>query len=189
MESNFNTIPPPTLARTLERGERLLWWGMPSQGVLFRKNDRMLIPFSIMWTGFAVFWETSVVTSDGPVLFKLWGIPFVLIGMYILLGRFIHDAWRRRQIVYAVTSKRVLIATPSKMQSIELSSCNSIQFEETKAGKGTLVFGQEPNPFERKDFGAWTGTPTVPTFEAIGDVRRVFELIRQAQKRGKAAVS
>ncbi len=54
-----------------------------------------MIPFSIMWAGFALFWEFMVLMTDAPFFFKLWGIPFVLVGLYMLIGRFVVDAMQK----------------------------------------------------------------------------------------------
>jgi hypothetical protein len=65
-----------TVRSQLASGEKLLWSGQPSASLALRKSDALLIPFSLMWGGFAVFWEVTVIKQGGPMLFILWGIPF-----------------------------------------------------------------------------------------------------------------
>ncbi len=73
----------------MRTGERLLWVGRPDPSVRFTPADALLIPFSLLWCGFAVFWEASVVASGARFLFRLWGVPFVLVGLYVVVGRFL----------------------------------------------------------------------------------------------------
>src|SRR4051812_28305000 len=90
-------------------GERIIWSGQPQQGLLLTARDIFLIPFSLMWCGFAIFWTvmaTGASKSDAnPAggFFILWGLMFVTIGLYFVFGRFIVDAWVRRGLHYAVT--------------------------------------------------------------------------------------
>jgi hypothetical protein len=44
----------------LTSGESILWAGQPSTRVVFHKEDLFLIPFSFLWSGFAIFWEGAV---------------------------------------------------------------------------------------------------------------------------------
>lgn len=93
----------------LERGERQLWAGAPRQGVVLRAADVFMIPFSLFWAGFAVFWEVMAFRTGGPFFFRLFGLPFVAVGLYITVGRFLIDARRRARTSYVVTSNRVVI--------------------------------------------------------------------------------
>lgn len=69
--------------------EQLLWWGKPEGGFALHPNDAFLIPFSLLWGGLAIFWELQVVKAQTPIFFVIWGIPFVLVGIYLILGRFL----------------------------------------------------------------------------------------------------
>ena len=83
-----------------------MWTGRPSAGLLFTSRDIFLVPFSLVWCGFAIFWESSAAWIDGrdsvpvgqgplsntPTFFLLFGGAFVLVGLYFVFGRFIVDA-------------------------------------------------------------------------------------------------
>lgn len=89
----------PLLASWLRPGEHLVWAGRPDPSVRFTAADRALIPFSVLWFGFAVFWEASAVATGAPVFFLLFGAVFVLVGLFITVGRFPAKAWRKNRAI------------------------------------------------------------------------------------------
>jgi hypothetical protein len=93
----------------LRPGEQLLWWGRPDPAVVFTPADAVLIPFTIMWAGFSVFWEAAVIASGGPWFFALWGVPFICVGLYLVFGKFIVKRRRKERTVYGITTARVLV--------------------------------------------------------------------------------
>jgi hypothetical protein len=169
-------------------GEKLLWSGQPRQGILFVASDALMIPFSLMWGGFAIFWEASVLTVKAPILFRLWGIPFVLIGLYLIVGRFFADAWIRRDLCYGVTNFRILIARPAPFARFVAISLDRLQAELSvrNDGSGDITFGAAAQ-YGRRGFGVWLpALDQTPRFIGIQDVRRVFDLI-QSQSQARSA--
>ncbi len=171
----------------LQAGERLLWTGRPRQGVHLRSQDAFLVPFSFLWGGFAVFWEFSVIKSGAPIFFQLWGIPFVLVGLYITFGRFIVDAKQRNNTVYAVTDRRILVVTgllSRAVKSVSLRTLAEVSLSEGKAGTGTITFGAPPG------IGTWLAGSSWPSagqmgphsFQLIPNVRVVHSIILRAQR-------
>ena len=52
---------------------------------------------------------------DAPLLFKIWGIPFVLAGLYFVFGRFIVEGKRLSRTVYAITNKKFCFSTAENL--------------------------------------------------------------------------
>jgi hypothetical protein len=179
--------PQDLIRDELGKGEKLLWVGLPRQGFLLRAADAFLIPFSIMWGGFAIFWEASVLADGAPWFLALWGIPFVLVGLYIMLGRFWVDARRRAVTVYAVTSERVVIVSgvfARRLKSLGIDTITDLSLTERGDGGGTITFGPVPPFYSWYGGAGWPGFghEAVPSFELATDAREVYEIIRGAQR-------
>jgi hypothetical protein len=174
------------LASYLDRDEHLLWSGQPRHGLCFRAQDALLIPFSLLWGGFAVFWEMSVIVSGAPFDFILWGIPFVLVGCYIVFGRFFVDAHNRARTFYGVTNERILIVSGTftqKVKSLQLRTLTDVSMTQRGDGSGTITFG--PIQFASTFTGtSWPGSGRYgpPCFDLIEQVREAYDIIRSAQR-------
>jgi hypothetical protein len=178
------------LQRELGPQEKLLWAGQPRQGLLLRSSDVLLIPFSLLWAGFAVFWEASVVRSGAPFFFKLWGVPFVLVGIYIALGRFFVEARQRQPTVYGVTNQRIVIIaglSGRSIQSLDLNALPGLSLNERGSGQGTISFAAGQAPYAWLQGAGWPvgRARYAPCFDSIADARQVYELIRRAQRKGE----
>lgn len=182
--------------------ERILWEGCPVRHQLFRPEDAFLVPFSIMWCGFAVFWEATVLgatfTADHapPAFFALWGIPFVLAGLYLVVGRFVVRAITSRRTRYVLTDRRVVIiggVSGTRMMSAYLNSLPPPVVSERPDGSGSLAFGAFPGIGDlsgsRNGWRAWAGEQSgTPVLWHIPAVRRVRDLVANAQAHGQAQV-
>ena len=166
----------------LERGETSLWTGRPRQGIWFRPSDALMIPFSLLWGGFAVFWEVGVLSTPAPGFFAIWGIPFVLMGIYITVGRFFFDAWRRGRTSYALTSTRVVIRSGGSLKSLTLNTLSDVTLNERADRSGTITFGAGASLMSTLSGAGWPGAPQAPSFEGIPEARQVYAQIRAAQQ-------
>ena len=173
------------IAAELQPREKLLWSGRPAQGIRLRKADTLLIPFSLLWTGFAVFWEWEALGRSHDSFAPIWGIPFVLIGLYLVFGRFIVDSWRRSRTYYGLTRERALIISGGETQTFPLRTLSGLSIRQGGGRYGTLRLGEAAKPgMEFFAGSSWPGMGrySPPAFEFIEDARQVHELILSAQR-------
>lgn len=179
------------LQRELDPGERLLWAGSPKQGIVFRASDLFMIPFSLLWGGFAIFWEVMVLQipkSSGAdsIIFPIFGIPFVLFGLYLIFGRFIYDSKLREKTFYGLTDQRAVIISGmfrKGVKSLNLKTMTDVSLTESAGGYGTIIFRQENQFTSMFAWGSFPGLgSTTPKFELIRDAKQVYNQLRMQQK-------
>ncbi len=166
-------------------GERIAWQGQPAGGLLLMGRDAILVPFSLAWCGFAVFWTFSVITSGAPIGFVLWGMMFVAVGLFLVFGRFVLDAWLRRTTWYAVTDSRVLILRHGlfrRFVASRLDSLPSVELASGRNGRGTLRFGTATLAQGRSVGSLVPSLDPLPQFIAINEAGKVFDLVQRSQR-------
>lgn len=155
-------------------GEYILWKGKPERGNLLDSSDIFMIPFSLVWCGFAIFWEYSVI-SNGISPFALFGIPFVLMGLYIVFGRFIHKAYLRRHTCYVITNQKIIRLRRRKIDMLHANSLPPMRVEVHRNGNGTIRFGETMYGHRRSVGPDMNGG--IFTIENIADLRQAQQAI------------
>ncbi|HCS21460.1 MAG TPA: hypothetical protein DIW47_13025 [Bacteroidetes bacterium] len=152
--------------------EQILWASRPIQGLRLRNSDKYMIPFSLLWCATVVIWEWFTLSMGELGKTMAWfGVPFMLIGLYLLIGRFFMDAFIRRNTFYALSSKKILVKTGRWNSSIDqfpLKSIKRITVEQGKGGSGTL----------RCYDG---GNTSILQLEMIPEMLRVADMIEEAR--------
>lgn len=170
------------LKQYLDSDEKLLWSDIPKQGIILKSSDFFMIPFSLMWGGFAIFWEYTVISSGAPLIFMLWGIPFVFVGIFLIFGRFFYDSELRRTTIYGMTQNRIIIKSgifKKSIKSLNIRTLTDITLDEKADGTGTIILGSET---ERNGMIRSKGNKSTPVLELIPDVRKVYLQIFDLQK-------
>jgi hypothetical protein len=167
-------------------GERLLWAGRPKQGLLLRGEDAFLIPFSLVWSLPVLSRLASGASLSDPI-----DLLFLVMGLYLLLGRFLVDAWLRSRTYYGVTDRQAVIvslSTASEMRSVSLRTLSDLKLTLRRGGKGTIELGRPRRssifgPRASRAFPFPGGHEYLPpAFEAIPNAREVYDLIARAQQ-------
>jgi hypothetical protein len=178
------SVDSDVVRRQLSPGEHVEWVGAPDPTKRFTKADLFLVPFSLMWGGFALVWEALAI--GGGAFFALFGIPFVALGLYLIFGRFIYKANRKRRTTYAVTDRRVLeivrgLQGGESVNAMYLRSIPSISTSANSDGYGSVEFGLSSSRYARyantglEFFGR--GMASGVSFYDIPDPRSVADLV------------
>ena len=162
----------------LTAGETVLWRGKPQKGHLVTAQDIFMIPFSIMWCGFALFWEFLAVTSNAPFAMWLWGIPFVCVGLYMVFGRFLWTAYIRKRTAYVITNRKILRARGNRVDMLDGKNMPPVHVTARRDGSGTIRFGQ--NIYYR--YGKMYHNSAVFTLDNVPDAARVQQAIAAMER-------
>src|SRR5690349_96132 len=173
----------PIATAELDPGERLVWSGSPRPGALALQAVPATL-FGIPFAGFAVFWMYGAWTAttrgghlSGPwLLFPLFGIPFLLVGLGFVTAPL--WAWAGAgRTVYAITDRRALIiggAGLRGVQSFQHADVGDITHLESGDGSGSLYFATRAfvssNGIVNRSRVGFVGIP---------DVKRVEQLLRE----------
>ncbi|MFZ1741477.1 MAG: hypothetical protein WAT93_01415 [Pontixanthobacter sp.] len=146
---SYGQIDPKfaALKAELRRSERILW--QSSQNPQSYKSAMAVWGFAVLWTAFACFWTTAAwfMTRAGnqpldgmAYLFPLFGVPFILVGLYMLVRPFLSRTAAKRT-VFAVTNERVIKLLKGKgviVESVSIDRIGSLFRVDGEQERGTL---------------------------------------------------
>jgi hypothetical protein len=166
--------------------EQLVWTGRPGDGFYFQSSDIFQTIFGVFWLGFALFWTYNAGQASGT--FALFGIPFILIGIYQLFGRFLWDAYVRKHTIYGLTSERLLIRSgyfTRSFRSVPLRSLKQVQYTPHNDGSGTLSLGPDQSSADKHFHwsGEWKEGPATQQLVLlrVENARQLHQHILQSQ--------
>ncbi|WP_108485181.1 aspartate carbamoyltransferase catalytic subunit [Oceaniglobus ichthyenteri] len=173
---------PPGWEDILDPGETILWQGAPDPQVRLTGGLGQSL-FGLFFAGFALFWIAAAAfigndTGFVGMVFPLFGVPFLLIGLYMVFGRFIWDAYVRRGTFYTLTNKRAYIATATLGQR-KLAAHDIAQspvFEYVQGPPDSVYFTENRQMTKNGSITHKIG------FEFIENSREVVDLIRRIRK-------
>ncbi|MGP1355962.1 hypothetical protein [Roseicyclus sp.] len=135
----------------LAPGEEILWQGRPDSAVVWSDalTDMLLggaffTLFACAWIGFAV---TIMVAGDFRLpfmLFPLAGLPFLGVGLYMLGGHVVYDAYLRSVTWYTLTDRTAYVATaPFGWRRLHRHAIRDMAFLELEEGApGRVLFAK-----------------------------------------------
>ena len=158
----------------LEPSETLIWSGRPLKGIRRGPGDLLLIPFSLLWGGGVIAWEVSAWRSGVQPLALLPTLPFVVLAIYLIAGRFFADGWARARTVYIVTDRRVIISAPrlgKRVLTLPLDSWDAY-FRSWSGNVGFISFQQRRHRSRKNP----------PKFAFLVEAWAVHEQIKDLQR-------
>jgi len=166
----------------VRRDEKLLWAGRPTAGFVLTPVEAFMTIFGLAWTAVPLGMLLALASGEfekgeeappllimGPFL----GV-FILIGLYMLVGRHVVAVRKRKRTFYGLTTERAIIKTSRETASFPLRNLQHISLTEKRDGRGTIMLAQ-PNPA-----AAYMPAGHAPSFDVIPDAREVYQLIQQA---------
>ena len=174
--------------------EELLWKGRPRQGLVLRLGWPTVLygAFLILWA-LSYLWQMPLGTNlPSPSRFPqppwFFGLLILFVGVSAIFGELIIDAWSRRRLIYAVTSKRAVIHDRrGQTYSIPLQLARDSVLVESGT-RGTIVFRPTEATVRWWELGRFNLNSFHPAMERnttlffeIEDADRVYSLLQDTE--------
>lgn len=170
-------------------GERIVWTGRPQQGLILDPSDLVSVPASFAAMA-AITWLAW--SRNGHDILELIPQALLLLGLlYTGIGRFLHEAWARRRLLYAVTNQRVLtLHGAARLESHDLAWLPMLELEQRKR-IGTITIEDAPATVGLFESVAQRVSPLTKGFRffRIERASELYELICRESARRRAELN
>ena len=132
----------------LDTNEDILWCDKPCKTFIFTTSDIFTTLFGVVWLAFSIFWVVSAyfATEEAEGVFNLFpwfGLPFVFVGLYLLIFRHFVSYVKRKNMIYALTNKRAMIVhigSRKYVQEYRYENISNIQMKCDENDVGSIYF-------------------------------------------------
>jgi hypothetical protein len=172
----------------LDVNEDVLWCDKPAKKLVFTTADIFTTLFGVVWLSFSIFWVASAyfateAADGGFKLFPLFGVPFVFIGLYLLFFRHLVSLFRRKNMIYALTNKRVMIVHTGKRQYVQeyrYENISNIQMKCDEDDIGSIFFFTGEIRYNNgRNYSSTSG------IFGIKDTKKVYKILSQCMENKK----
>lgn len=181
----------------LEEGEHILWQGQPVPGIDWSQLFGPQTIVGAVFTGFSMFWMAAsammISTGDTPFpfnLFPLFGLPFLLIGLFMLFGHVLLDAYVRRGTWYSVSTRQFFIARNiygrKRLEAVRIANVSEVKLLDETPGS-VIVEVERPLGFHTsqrpgRGVGGMATERQTYRLARIAEARQVWQMLRDQQR-------
>jgi hypothetical protein len=127
----------------VSKDEELIWTAAAKKGIVFESGDIYNVFIAIVWCLGAIAWAIIGFSMGAPLWFiASIGIPGVVTGLYLLYGRFMIDAIKRKNTIYGLTENNIIIQSGLYKRRVKIININSIAsmvlYNEKADGSGNI---------------------------------------------------
>lgn len=131
-------------------GEEILWEDTPHLNGKFNSGSVGVSVFGIIWLSFSLFWTIMAFTMTRGetgffgILFPLFGLPFVAIGLFLVFFAPAKQRAKNQSTYYYVTNKRLIVNIDTQksptFNSMFYRDIKGVQIIQNRDNTGNIVF-------------------------------------------------
>ncbi|MGD9886881.1 MAG: helix-turn-helix domain-containing protein [Bacilli bacterium] len=159
----------------LNAGEVIQWSGKPKRNP--KLHHLPLTAFGLVFLSFSIFW--TIMASKMTSLMALFGIPFIIVGVYLVFGKKLQSRTINTQIYYAVTDERILILRhggQDNLIQVNINQLTNVILTPSIDNTSSITF------YSRNEMGFYNSRPYFYYIEKGDYVVNLINNLRNKQK-------